>query len=629
MTDIAIDIELVRAALTGDVKAFGRLVERHHGAVVAVAYAITRNLASAEDIAQETFCTAWTGLGALRDPAAVRAWLCNIARNRSRNALRSPRHVVAEPSELVDDTASVRDAMVDRETATAVQAALADVPEAYREPLVLFYWEGQSIESVADALAITSAAAQKRISRARAFLKEELASRLADVGRGRRSATVAAAAIVAVCSTRQVASAGVPAASAWAGPAGVSLLAKLLVGATATAVLALVVLAATGNAPWQSSEPSSTPIVAQKAGSATVSAPAQPTLAARPGSNATTPATPPVKGRKFLRGGFGTPGAYEVSTIDATTVAVNLTGGPSGVYLFEPHGAAPSFMRTIRGRVTDANGSPVAHAVVVVGERLETSFDSLMGEQGALTNADGTFNITTRNDKAKSAVALHPQQGWSPRVAIAAGADEVNLAIAIQKPGALVGKITRGDSPLDATVSVLAIDKQSFDIRLETDTRGTFELPLLPPGNYKVIAGALQQFAGGSSPPAIREVTVTSGSYTKLELDLPSGSLIVASVKPAGGVKLSTVEYTLVPGTGTYDVATLAKMARNFKARSYLLGGRDVDREAQFHDVVPGTYTFCVEARVDHDQPAWPLVCRPLKITADQPHVEVEIDVKP
>ena len=51
------------ASARGDVRAFGTLVERHHGAVVAVAFAITRDLALSEDIAQETFVVAWTRLG--------------------------------------------------------------------------------------------------------------------------------------------------------------------------------------------------------------------------------------------------------------------------------------------------------------------------------------------------------------------------------------------------------------------------------------------------------------------------------------------------------------------------------------------------------------------------------------
>ena len=65
------DQELVTACVAGDVRAFGRLVERHHGAVAAVAFAITRDLALSEDIAQDAFVVAWTHLRELRDSSYV------------------------------------------------------------------------------------------------------------------------------------------------------------------------------------------------------------------------------------------------------------------------------------------------------------------------------------------------------------------------------------------------------------------------------------------------------------------------------------------------------------------------------------------------------------------------------
>src|SRR5512139_980310 len=98
MSEEQLDNDLVAACMRGDVRAFGRLVERHHGAVTAVAFAITRDLALSEDIAQDTFVIAWTRLGELRDAARVRAWLCNIARNKSKNELRGRKREVAVPA---------------------------------------------------------------------------------------------------------------------------------------------------------------------------------------------------------------------------------------------------------------------------------------------------------------------------------------------------------------------------------------------------------------------------------------------------------------------------------------------------------------------------------------------------
>jgi RNA polymerase sigma factor (sigma-70 family) len=203
MRDLPPDRDLVTASARGDVRAFGTLVERHHGAVVAVAFAITRDLALSEDIAQETFVVAWTRLGDVIDPSRVRAWLCNIARNRSKNELRRRKREVGEPDDnVVDGAPSPADTMLAQESHAQVLAALAEVPASYREPLVLFYWHEQSIESVASALSISAQAAQKRISRARSFVHEGLVARMQELARERRPAKAAAAAIVAVLATR-------------------------------------------------------------------------------------------------------------------------------------------------------------------------------------------------------------------------------------------------------------------------------------------------------------------------------------------------------------------------------------------------------------------------------------------
>src|SRR5688500_10303293 len=101
MDERSSDQDLVTASRGGDVRAFGLLVERRHGAVAAVATAITKDIALGEDVAQETFVIAWTRLRELRDPERIRAWLCNIARNRSKNELRRRRREVAASDELV------------------------------------------------------------------------------------------------------------------------------------------------------------------------------------------------------------------------------------------------------------------------------------------------------------------------------------------------------------------------------------------------------------------------------------------------------------------------------------------------------------------------------------------------
>ena len=76
------DAELVAASLDGSRDAFRRIVERYQTLICSLAYSATGNVSRSEDMGQETFIAAWKQLGALREPAKLRAWLCGIARHQ-------------------------------------------------------------------------------------------------------------------------------------------------------------------------------------------------------------------------------------------------------------------------------------------------------------------------------------------------------------------------------------------------------------------------------------------------------------------------------------------------------------------------------------------------------------------
>src|SRR5262247_2654630 len=100
------DADLVSRSLAGDRDAFSRIVSRYQTLICSVAYSRIGNLGQSEDVAQETFITAWKHLRLLREPAKLRGWLCGIVRNRVHKHLqregREPSHQ-AEALETVPD----------------------------------------------------------------------------------------------------------------------------------------------------------------------------------------------------------------------------------------------------------------------------------------------------------------------------------------------------------------------------------------------------------------------------------------------------------------------------------------------------------------------------------------------
>lgn len=188
------DRELIEASRSGDRSAFARLIERHQRAVYAVAFSATRDRSLADDVTQDAFVTAWRRLADLRDPDRLPAWLCGIARNVARDARKRRRGEVLEDVEIAGETTPY-DAITDAECERIVTAALGEMPEVYREPLVLFYYEERSVDDVARYLGLSAATTHKRLSRGRQYLADRVAT-IVERGIPRRGARATLAASV-------------------------------------------------------------------------------------------------------------------------------------------------------------------------------------------------------------------------------------------------------------------------------------------------------------------------------------------------------------------------------------------------------------------------------------------------
>ena len=175
------DSELVAQSLAGNRDAFGWIVTRYQSLLCSLAYSATGSLSQSEDLAQETFVIAWKQLAQLREPEKLRSWLCRISRNLTCDALRKqgrePIHK-AEPLEELEESAAAEplpsDSTISREEEALLWHSIERIPESYREPLVLYYREHQSIENVATALDLSEDAVRQRLSRGRKLLHEQI-----------------------------------------------------------------------------------------------------------------------------------------------------------------------------------------------------------------------------------------------------------------------------------------------------------------------------------------------------------------------------------------------------------------------------------------------------------------------
>jgi RNA polymerase sigma-70 factor (ECF subfamily) len=163
---------LVERARRGDEGAFGLLVGRYGPMVLSLAYASTLNRSDAEDIAQETFVSAWRALPRFRGDASFSTWVYGLARNRCTDWVRraSARPRLWGGDDRFEAAISPDLASEDRKTVRAIMLAAAALPLAQRQAVLMRDVQGLSYEEIAAAQDVPLGTVRSRISAARRLI---------------------------------------------------------------------------------------------------------------------------------------------------------------------------------------------------------------------------------------------------------------------------------------------------------------------------------------------------------------------------------------------------------------------------------------------------------------------------
>jgi RNA polymerase sigma-70 factor (ECF subfamily) len=179
---------LIRRVCDGEHEAFYELMRPYERRVYAAAFAITRNEADAEDVAQETMFKAFRKIRQFRGESRFSTWLIQIAVNEARMRNRRARANMVEPiveqqdaegNYIPRDFADWREipseTLERKEVRQKLAEALASLGEIYRDVFVLRDMQHMSIEETAKALGISTASVKTRLLRARLMLRDLLA----------------------------------------------------------------------------------------------------------------------------------------------------------------------------------------------------------------------------------------------------------------------------------------------------------------------------------------------------------------------------------------------------------------------------------------------------------------------
>jgi len=151
------DAELIIQCLAGDTESYAALVKRYQAAVYATAFYYVGRYGAAEDVAQETFWSAYRNLRSLKDSNRFGPWLRGITTRTAAHWLRKHLARVHQETPLphrrllsIEDARRGPDAALHAaERQEQVHEAIDALPDRYRLPVVLRYMQELSYEEIA------------------------------------------------------------------------------------------------------------------------------------------------------------------------------------------------------------------------------------------------------------------------------------------------------------------------------------------------------------------------------------------------------------------------------------------------------------------------------------------------
>jgi RNA polymerase sigma-70 factor (ECF subfamily) len=182
--------DFVASLKAGDAAAFNELITRYSGDIYRLLIRLTDDREEAADLTQETFLNAFRSAAGFRGESSLKTWLFRIAVNQSRNRHRwwqrrrrdttySLEEAIGTSELTIGDTLSdgcpnPEQVAAQNEQMRRLRVAIRDLPQVYREAIILCDVEGLSYDDIALALEINLGTVKSRIARGREELRRKL-----------------------------------------------------------------------------------------------------------------------------------------------------------------------------------------------------------------------------------------------------------------------------------------------------------------------------------------------------------------------------------------------------------------------------------------------------------------------
>jgi RNA polymerase sigma factor (sigma-70 family) len=173
------EADLIRQILLGRSELFEPIILEYQNLVFTVCLNIVRNKYDAENMAQETFLTAYSSLADFRG-GNFKAWLCRIAVNKSIDCKRRQERLVLagfdETAGLSGSEASVEETVAEtwerKERREKLKQILAALPDKYGSVIKAFYYGRLPVKEIARRMELPERTVETRLYRAKKMIRE-------------------------------------------------------------------------------------------------------------------------------------------------------------------------------------------------------------------------------------------------------------------------------------------------------------------------------------------------------------------------------------------------------------------------------------------------------------------------
>ncbi|MBS7345311.1 MAG: sigma-70 family RNA polymerase sigma factor [Caryophanon sp.] len=151
---------------------FDAIMEEHSKHLVRIAYLYVKDWATAEDVVQDVFIKFFQTQEQFRQEASLKTYLIKMTANRAKDHLRSWKY---KKQVLFDNVfgqvRGIEEHVVENEQLKTLEKLLFELPLKYREPLILYYYNEQSIADIARDLSLNENTVKTRLRRAKQQMK--------------------------------------------------------------------------------------------------------------------------------------------------------------------------------------------------------------------------------------------------------------------------------------------------------------------------------------------------------------------------------------------------------------------------------------------------------------------------